>query len=154
MSRATYFSIGIMLILSGVYAISFILLIGEWMSLTKLFGIEVRKMDFKHASLCGWLLRAWQDEKKLHENGFNDLQIIKDMQREFLKAGYTMKPNKASGTYFTAHDANYVLERIMKGISTYEERKLLASYAGRGLYEWKLLKLMREAKEEALELID
>lgn len=143
-----------MLILSGVYTSSFFLLIGEWMSLTKLFGIEVRDMDFKHASLCGWLLRTWQDEKKLHENGFNDPHVIKAMQQEFLKAGYTMTPKKASGTYFTAHDANYVLERILKGISTYEERKLLASYAGRGLYEWKLLKRMKEAKGEVQELID
>lgn len=124
------------------------------MNFKEIFGIDPKEMDFRHASLCGWLLRTWQDEKKLHENGFNDPRIIKVMQREFLKAGYTMKPNKASGTYFTAHDANYVLERIMKGISTYEERKLLASYAGRGLYEWKLLKRRMEAKEAVPELID
>lgn len=124
------------------------------MNFKEIFGIDPKEMEFRHASLCGWLLRTWQDEKKLHENGFNDPHIIKVMQREFLKAGYTMKPNKASGTYFTAHDANYVLERIMKGISTYEERKLLASYAGRGLYEWKLLKRRMEAKEAVPELID
>lgn len=124
------------------------------MNFKEIFGIDPKAMEFRHASLCGWLLRTWQDEKKLHENGFNDPHIIKVMQREFLKAGYTMKPNKASGTYFTAHDANYVLERIMKGISTYEERKLLASYAGRGLYEWKLLKRRMEAKEAVPELID
>lgn len=124
------------------------------MQISVLFGIEPKEMEFRHASLFGWLLRTWQDEKKLHENGFNDPHIIKAIQREFLKAGYTMKPKKASGTYFTAHDANYVLERIMKGTSTYEERKLLASYAGRGLYEWKLLRRMKEAKGEVLELID
>lgn len=124
------------------------------MNFKEIFGIDPKEMEFRHASLCGWLLRTWQDEKKLHENGFNDPHIIKVMQREFLKSGYTMKPNKASGTYFTAHDANYVLERIMKGISTYEERKLLASYAGRGLYEWKLLKRRMEAKEAVPELID
>lgn len=124
------------------------------MNFKEIFGIDPKEMEFRHASLCGWLLRTWQDEKKLHENGFNDPHIIKVMQREFLKAGYTMKPNKASGTYFTAHDANYVLERIMKGISTYEERKLLASYAGRGLYEWKLLKRRMEAKDAVPELID
>lgn len=124
------------------------------MNFKEMFGIDPKEMEFRHASLCGWILRAWQDEKKLHENGFNDPHIIKAIQREFLKAGYTMKPNKGSGTYFTAHDANYVLERIMKGISTYEERKLLASYAGRGLYLWKLIKRRMEAKEAVPELID